>query len=244
MRQLRDAMVRKKAFSLDKPKVLLTDEDQFPDGCVTPATQRAYEIVQQRAKDFTPPVRVAEGGSVTIHLFEVQRSAEAVSRVNLGCLPHGPFQELCSCGKSASQKLWCDYVQSVFHHSAGDWRRWLKPWLTSDSWEKQLEPAFNSPTPRSICEQVSLLHDNGVLRRLEQPTVRPTPRGRPAVLKPTAATKIIRNSLEGMAEAVRAQQAAGDVAAGAALAKTEEVGECRRSAGGVARLGTVATSVH
>ena len=34
--QLRDAMMRKKASSLDKPDVLLTDEDMFPDGVPTP----------------------------------------------------------------------------------------------------------------------------------------------------------------------------------------------------------------
>ena len=217
--ELRSTMLDKKASSLDKPVLLLSPDDSFPEGNVTPATQRAWEIVQSKAKDLPPPVRVARGGLVTTDEFEVRRTAEKVSRVNLSYLPHGPFLALCDCGKSSTHKLWCECVQSVFHHSTGDWRRWLKPWRTSSAWEKQLGPAFNSPTGGQICVQVKFLSEEGSLHQLKQPMVRPTSKGRPAKLKPTAASQRIRSSLEGVAESVRAQQSAGDVAAGACLSK-------------------------
>ena len=217
--ELRSIMLEKKASALDKPAICISPEDSFPEGCVTPATQRAWEIVQATAKDLPPPVRVARDGVVTTDEFEVRWAADKASRVNLSYLPHGPYLALCDCGKSSSHKLWCPCVQSVFHHSTGDWRRWLKPWRSSTAWEKQLEPAFNSPTGVQICGQVKFLHDEGSLHELKQPSIRPTPKGRPVKLKPTAASKRIHSCLEGVADSVRAQRAAGDVAAGLSLSK-------------------------
>ena len=217
--ELRSVMLGKKAASLDKPVICIQPEDSFHEGSVTPATQRAWEMVQVEAKDFPPPIRVAKGGVVTTDEFEVHRTTAQVSRVNLSFLPNGPFLALCDCGKSSSHKLWCPCVQSIFHHSTGDWRRWLKPWRTSSAWEKQVGPAFNSPTGGQICAAVKSLHAEGSLLQLKQPMVRPTPKGRPVKLKPTAASKRIHGCLDGVAEAVRAQRAAGDVAAGASISK-------------------------
>ena len=215
---LRAVMLSKKASSLNKPEYMLTAEDVFPDGCVTPAVQDAYHAVHARAKKLPEPVRVARDGAVAALLFDVRRSAEVTSRVDASYLPRGPYQAVCTCGKTASSKLWCACVGAVFHHANTDWRRWLKPWLTCAAWEKQLSPAFNSPAATLICGCVKHLQKNNALVELIQPRVRPTPKGRPEKASSKAAERI-KGTLEGVSDAWNAQREAGDVAAGASICK-------------------------
>lgn len=159
-----------------------------------PAVEQAEAAVRAMAKDLNEP-KIVEGADGEITYVVESRSGglmktskgkagKSVGRgyahhVNLEAMLHGLYDEACTCGMTGCRPICCSHYKRALMLSRGNWRRFLKPWLTMQAWEKQCGECWQPITAQMLLGKASELEAAGKLLRLRQLACDVGTRGRP-----------------------------------------------------------------
>ena len=166
--------------------------EEWGGGAAVPAIEWAHQQLRAAASTLPQPTSVLQTESLNdADQFYMQSSSSGAIggtsmggaafkwRVIMSKMQQRKYEEVCGCGRLASDAVGCKHFKRVLISTVTSWRNVVKPWQQPDAWERQHGPIFDPITGQDVMDATDELFATGQLRYLVQPSLEIKNKGRP-----------------------------------------------------------------